>query len=101
MAFLLQDRAHSFVNVARDLLKDENDQIGFKHPAMPNLNYISNSSNELENKAVEEAFARSVLFGFEIIEKSEKLIKDQGQSYETPQDMELLRFILIVEMQKN
>jgi hypothetical protein len=36
----------------------------------PNLKYISNSSNELENKAVEEAFARSVLFGFEIVEKS-------------------------------
>ncbi len=37
----------------------------------PNLRYVSNSSNELENKAVEEAFARSVLFGFEIVEKSE------------------------------
>mgnify|MGYP002819508384 FL=1 len=36
----------------------------------PNLKYISNSSNKLENKAVEEAFARSVLFGFEIVEKS-------------------------------
>ena len=36
----------------------------------PNLRYISNSSNELENKAVEEAFARSVLFGFDIGEKS-------------------------------
>ena len=36
----------------------------------PNLRYISNSSNELENKAVEEAFARSVLFGFDIVEKS-------------------------------
>ena len=35
----------------------------------PNLRYISNSSNELENKAVEEAFARSVLFVFEIVEK--------------------------------
>jgi len=35
----------------------------------PNLRYVSNSSNELENKAVEEAFARSVLFGFEIVEK--------------------------------
>ena len=41
----------------------------------PNLKYISNSSNELENKAVEEAFARSVLFGFEIIEKSENSYK--------------------------
>lgn len=36
----------------------------------PNLRFVSNSSNYLENKAVEEAFARSVLFGFEIIEKS-------------------------------
>ena len=36
----------------------------------PNLRYISNSSNELENKAVEEAFARSVLFGFDIVETS-------------------------------
>ena len=36
----------------------------------PNLRYISNSLNPLENKAVEEAFARSVLFGFDIIEHS-------------------------------
>ena len=36
----------------------------------PNLRYVSNSSNYFENKAVEEAFARSVLFGFDIIEKS-------------------------------
>ena len=41
----------------------------------PNLRYISTSSNNLENKAVEEAFARSVLFGFEIIEKSEDSYK--------------------------
>ncbi|MDG2476018.1 MAG: zinc-dependent metalloprotease [Flavobacteriaceae bacterium] len=41
----------------------------------PNLRYVSNSSNELENKAVEEAFARSVLFGFEIVEKSENSYK--------------------------
>ena len=41
----------------------------------PNLRYISNSSNELENKAVEEAFARSVLFGFEIVEKSAESFK--------------------------
>ena len=38
----------------------------------PNLKYISNSENNLENKAVDEAFARSVLFGFDIIEKSKK-----------------------------
>ena len=41
----------------------------------PNLRYISTSSNNLENKAVEEAFARSVLFGFEIIEKAEDSYK--------------------------
>ena len=35
----------------------------------PNLRYVSNSSNYLENKAVKEAFARSVLFGFDIIKK--------------------------------
>ena len=35
----------------------------------PNLKYISNSENNLENKAVDEAFARSVLFGFDIIKK--------------------------------
>ena len=41
----------------------------------PNMRYVSNSSNSLENKAVEEAFARSVLFGFEIIEKTKIHIK--------------------------
>jgi len=41
----------------------------------PNLRYVSNSSNYLENKAVEEAFARSVLFGFDIIEKSKDSYK--------------------------
>ena len=41
----------------------------------PNLKYISNSSNSLENKAVSEAFARSVLFGFDIIEKKENNYK--------------------------
>ena len=38
----------------------------------PNLRYISNSRNPLENKAVDEAFARSVLFGFDIIKQSNK-----------------------------
>ena len=38
----------------------------------PNLKYISNSENNLENKAVDEAFARSVLFGFDIIKQSKK-----------------------------
>ena len=41
----------------------------------PNLRYVSNSSNDLENKAVEEAFARSVLFGFDIIEKTKDSYK--------------------------
>ena len=36
----------------------------------PNLKYISTSENTLENKAVDQAFARSVLYGFKII-KSE------------------------------
>lgn len=36
----------------------------------PNLKYISTSKNTLENKAVDQAFARSVLYGFKII-KSE------------------------------
>ena len=35
----------------------------------PNTRYVSNSTNKLENKAVEEAFARSVLFSFDIIKK--------------------------------
>lgn len=34
----------------------------------PNTKFVSNSNNPLENKAVEEAFARSVLFGFDIVE---------------------------------
>ena len=41
----------------------------------PNMRYVSNSSNPLENRAVEEAFARSVLFGFEIIEEANNLYK--------------------------
>ena len=41
----------------------------------PNLRYVSNSSNDLENKAVEEAFARSVLFSFDIIEKTKDSYK--------------------------
>ena len=36
----------------------------------PNLKYISTSDNNLENKAVDQAFARSVLYGFKIL-KSE------------------------------
>lgn len=34
----------------------------------PNTKFVSNSVNPLENKAVEEAFARSVLHGFDIVE---------------------------------
>ena len=41
----------------------------------PNLKYISNSQNQLENRAVDEAFARSVLFGFNIIKKSKNSYK--------------------------
>ena len=41
----------------------------------PNLRYVSNSSNYLENKAVKEAFARSVLFGFDIIKKTKDSYK--------------------------
>ena len=33
----------------------------------PNLKYISTSNNNLENKAVDQAFARSVLYGFKIL----------------------------------
>ena len=38
----------------------------------PNLDYRSTSENPQEKKSVNEAFARSVLFGFPIIEISEK-----------------------------
>jgi hypothetical protein len=34
----------------------------------PNLKYRASSTNDLERKSIEEAFARSVLFGFEIKE---------------------------------
>ena len=33
----------------------------------PNLKFISTSNNSLENKAVDQAFARSVLYGFKIL----------------------------------
>ena len=33
----------------------------------PNTRYVSNSNNKLENKAVEEAFARSILFSLQIL----------------------------------
>ncbi|WP_297693423.1 zinc-dependent metalloprotease [uncultured Eudoraea sp.] len=36
----------------------------------PNLKYRALTDNELEKKSVEQAFAKSVLFGFEIVEES-------------------------------
>ena len=38
---IVPDNAKSFVDIARELLKEANDQIGFQHPTIPNLNYIS------------------------------------------------------------
>ena len=38
---IMPDNAFSFVRIARELLKEANEQIGFKHPTMPDLNYIS------------------------------------------------------------
>ncbi|MBW2938026.1 zinc-dependent metalloprotease [Aureisphaera sp. CAU 1614] len=37
----------------------------------PNMNYRANTDNLLEKKSIEEAFARSVLFGFEIKENKQ------------------------------
>ena len=36
----------------------------------PNMNYRANSDNLLEQKSITQAFAKSVLFGFEIIEEN-------------------------------
>jgi hypothetical protein len=38
----------------------------------PNLRYRSTSDNPLEQRSIKEAFAKSVLFGFPILEKNEK-----------------------------
>jgi len=38
----------------------------------PNLKYRAITANELERRSVEEAFAKSILFGFPIIEKTNK-----------------------------
>ena len=38
---IVPENAKSFVDIARELLKEANDQIGFQHPTIPNLNYIS------------------------------------------------------------
>lgn len=43
----------------------------------PNLQYRANTTNDLERKSVEQAFARSVLFGFPIVsEKDQKYTID-------------------------
>jgi len=38
---IIPENAHSFVRISKDLLKVANEQIGFKHPTIPSLNYIS------------------------------------------------------------
>ena len=38
----------------------------------PNLYYRAETENESEKKSVEQAFAKSVIFGFEIIESKEQ-----------------------------
>ena len=38
---IIPDNANLFVSIARELLNEANEQIGFKHPTMPDLNYIS------------------------------------------------------------
>ena len=38
---ILPENAHSFVVIAREILKEANEQIGFEHPINKQLNYIS------------------------------------------------------------
>lgn len=38
----------------------------------PNLDYRANTKNQLERKSIEQAFAKSVLFGFKILEENEQ-----------------------------
>ncbi|BAO77195.1 zinc-dependent metalloprotease [Winogradskyella sp. PG-2] len=38
----------------------------------PNLKYRANTDNKLEKKSIEQAFAKSVLFGFKILSKKDK-----------------------------
>ena len=38
---IIPENAKLFVNIAQEILKEANDQIGFQHPSIPNLNYIS------------------------------------------------------------
>lgn len=40
----------------------------------PNLDYRANTKNELERKSIEQAFAKSVLFGFKILEEKEDTV---------------------------
>ena len=38
---IIPENAKLFVNIAQEILKEANDQIGFQHPSILNLNYIS------------------------------------------------------------
>ena len=38
---IITENAQTFVKIARELLREANEQIGFEHPTMPDLNYIS------------------------------------------------------------
>tara|TARA_Y100001936_G_scaffold223389_1_gene240120 strand:- start:715 stop:1728 length:1014 start_codon:yes stop_codon:yes gene_type:complete len=38
---IIPENAHSFVKISRELLEEANKQIGFQHPTISNLNYIS------------------------------------------------------------
>ena len=38
---IIPENAKLFVNIAQEILKEANDQIGFQHPSISNLNYIS------------------------------------------------------------
>ncbi len=51
-----QDRVVKFVKAGNKLLL-----------VQPNQNYRANTNNELERKSIEQAFAKSVLYGFKII----------------------------------
>ena len=42
----------------------------------PNLKYRANTENELERKSIEQAFAKSVLFGFKILSDTDGYIVD-------------------------
>ena len=38
---IIPENAQTFVTIGRELLKEANEQMGFEHPTMPDLNYIS------------------------------------------------------------